>query len=853
MAVAAYASLVSLMHVLDNVQHPARRHRLRLDEERIKSLQEKVQFLQDFLEVHSQRKSQEMEDLARQITVVVHEADDVIDLHAVDQLSEEGQDKSHHMTALSSFCQDLDIIIGKIESITRELMMIKEGWDGEVQEQKPVVSVPASSPTLPSGGKNAMVGFDHHLLRVMDELTKGESNLHILPITGMGGIGKTTLAQNAFDHPYVVNYFDVRIWFTISQEYSVQEILLGLLNDKRDNGSSETDVELGERLYKKLFGRRYLIVLDDVWSIKVWEDLNRFFPNNRNGSRIMMTTRLKDVAVSLGSLQPYLVSFLDENNSWNLLCEKVFGQEGCPYPELEKIGKDIAKGCAGLPLAIVVIGGLLANSNMRREYWEFVANNVNSFAHSDDNNRCLKILSLSYNHLPIQLKPCFLYMGVFREDDEIFVSELIKLWIAEGFLKPVQGKTLEEVAEENLKVLVDRNLILVRKWMYSGKFIKCGIHDLLRDLCLIESEKEHFIRIPKVQKVSHPCWAPYVCALCSSSKLVYPSTSDPSSLVCNMCESRYPYPTKLRWVKVIGQPDERLLQHTKLRYIDIMTLQGLDQYQFVSPATMSLLWNLRFLCVILSNLPEPIVLPSKIWEMPQLRQINMALAVLPDPVDIQDSIILENLNKLSLMYEFKCTNEVLERIPNLKMLGLRYFKYMEDWSYYCLHNLVHLQKLEILGIGAENLLLEKIAFPASLKVLVLAMCGIPWEDMIIIGSLPNLEVLVLQYNAFKGCEWNPVEEQFLRLKVLSILDSDLVRWTAENIHFPNLESLYLDRMYDLEEIPSGIGDIATLRLISLSSCSSSAVNSAKQILEEQQCNGNEDLQLCFDLSFQMDF
>ncbi|KAL0356179.1 UNVERIFIED_CONTAM: Disease resistance protein RPP13 [Sesamum radiatum] len=359
MAVAAYASLVSLMHVLDNVQHPARRHRLHLDKERIKSLQEKVQFLQDFLELHSQGKSQEMEDLAREITVVAHDADDVIDLHVVDQLCQESQDNSHHMAALSSFCQDLDILIEKIESITKKLMMIKEEWGDDVQEQTPVVSVPVNSGKLSFSGKNTIVGFDKHLLHIVDELTKDESNLRILPIVGMGGIGKTTLAQNAFDHSYIVNHFDVRIWLTISQEYSVQEILLHLLNDKKDQGSSEVVVGLGERVHKKLFGRRYLIVMDDIWSTKVWDELSMFFPNNGNGSRIMMTTRMSKVVVTLGCQNPYLMNFLNEEESWDLLCEKVFAQKGRPYPELEKIGKNIANCCRGLPLAIVVISGSL--------------------------------------------------------------------------------------------------------------------------------------------------------------------------------------------------------------------------------------------------------------------------------------------------------------------------------------------------------------------------------------------------------------------------------------------------------------------------------------------------------------
>ncbi|KAL0460471.1 UNVERIFIED_CONTAM: putative disease resistance RPP8-like protein 2 [Sesamum latifolium] len=308
-----------------------------------------------------------------------------------------------------------------------------------------------------------MVGFDERLVQIIDKLTRDESDLKILPIVGMGGIGKTTLARNVFHHACIVDHFDIRIWFTISQEYRVQEILLGLLNDGEKKWSTgSTSNELGERLYKKLFGRR-----------------------------------LSNLAVSLGSQDPYLMDFLDEKNCWNLLSEKVFAQGGFLNPELKQIGKDIAKGCKGLPLALVVIGGLLAKSDMTREYWESVPKNINSFANSEDDEYCLKVLSLTYNSLPIHLKPCFLYMRVFPEDTKIKVSELITLWVAEGFIKPTRGKTLEEIAGKYLKDLIDMNLIFIHKQKASGDIRSIAIHDLLRDLCLRESDRENFIRVPK--------------------------------------------------------------------------------------------------------------------------------------------------------------------------------------------------------------------------------------------------------------------------------------------------------------------------------------------------------------------
>ncbi|KAL0341490.1 UNVERIFIED_CONTAM: putative late blight resistance proteinR1A-10 [Sesamum calycinum] len=119
--------------------------------------------------------------------------------------------------------------------------------------------------------------------------------------------------------------------------------------------------------------------------------------------------------------------------------------------------------------------------------------------------------------------------------------------------------------------------------------------------------------------------------------------------------------------------------------------------------------------------------------------------------------------------------------------------------------------------------------------------------MTLIGSLPNLEILNLWNNAFKGYEWSPVEGQFLCLKQLSIQGRYPVRWIAESIHFPNLERLFLDGMNNLEEIPSDIGNIATLNYINLFECNVSVINSAKQILEEQQSNGNEDILLGFDM------
>ncbi|KAL2226263.1 putative late blight resistance protein homolog R1A-10 [Sesamum indicum] len=864
MVVAAYATLRSLSHVLTNLQHPARLHRLHVDTNRIQSLQETVQFLLDFLDAHSQRISEEIGVLGRQIADAAAEAEEVVDRHVVDQLRFRSEEESHCMAALSSFSQDIDKLTGQLDSLTKELTkVVKEEWAVDAQEEQCIVSVPVKSPeVLPSSGKKTiMVGFDEDLEQILDKLTRDEPDLHILPIVGMGGIGKTTLAQNIFDHPYTVHYFPKRIWLTISQECSVRELLSSLLDNGKEQESNQTLAELGQRLYQSLFGERYLIVMDDVWSVEAWNDLKLFFPNNSKGSRVMLTTRESSLAKSLGSQESYLLDFPNEENSWNLFYQETFAQKDCPYPELEEIGKNIAKSCNGLPLTIVVLGGLLANSNMTREYWESVAKDVSTFRTSKDYEGCLKILSLSYNNLPVYLKPCFLYMSVFPEDSKICVSRLTRLWIAEGFLKPIRGKSLEEVAEKYLRDLIDRNLILSLEFKIDGKLKECGIHDLLRDLCLTEYEKEHFIYAPKVQRVD-ACSVKDMCFMCGLGTSLQridlnevhdgsQLTSLASVLVCNTCKNTYPSLNKARvvrtrLVKILGRPREvESLHPTSLRYLQMVDV---TLYEFLYPSTIALLWNQQTFEIFSFPPYSKISLPYVMWDMPQLQHfIGSAHFILPKEATTQDFDIMKNLHTLFGMRNFRCTEEVLRRIPNLNKLGIYYDKENEiEWTYYCLYNLVRLQKLESLSIEAYNLRLENLTFPTLLKELCLKGCNIPWEKIMTVGSLlPNLGKLVVESNYFEEHEWNQVEGDFPRLKFLKISNSHhLTRWRAENIHFPNLEILFIEFMLNLEEIPAIIGDIITLHSIYFKSCEGPVIDLAKQIVEEQQRTyGNEILQL----------
>ena len=249
----------------------------------------------------------------------------------------------------------------------------------------------------------------------------------------------------------------------------------------------------------KTWKTRYLLVLDDIWKYEVWDEGSVAFPNNSNGSRILITSRIKvalhasSVKDNIPPIPPYELPLLKEDKSWELFSKKVFQGGTCPS-ELEILGRQIVESCHGLPLAIVVLGGLLANKEKTNRTWSKYAGHVNSFL-IKGRSSCRDILALSYNNLSQRLKPCFLYFGIYPEDFEIPMRQLIQLWIAEGFIQKIQNRNIEDVVEDYLEELIDRSLIQVATKRLDGGVKTCHIHDLLRDLCISESIKEKFLEV----------------------------------------------------------------------------------------------------------------------------------------------------------------------------------------------------------------------------------------------------------------------------------------------------------------------------------------------------------------------
>lgn len=654
--------------------------------------------------------------------------------------------------------------------------------------------------------------------------------------------------MSIYHDPVITERFEIRAWVTVSQNYSFGDIFSSLLVSMKEYIGEEisgwSDQEMAEKVYRTLTGRKYLIVIDDMWSTKTWDEIKFYFPNSSRGSRLIMTTRLEDVAAYADSFKHlHKMKFMGDDQSLNLLQREVCkGECRLPMSEtMQMIARKIAKSCGGLPLAIVVIAGLLSEVSETEAVWDQISNNIN-LAIAADAESYVAILSLSYTNLPERLRHCFLYMGAFPDDYEIRVSKLIKLWVAEGFVGSNASKTPEQAGEECLEDLVKRNLVLVTKRKSDGGIKSCGLHGLLRDLCQIKSLEENFL-------------------LYFKGKFVLPEIfEDQSRISVSYCDSLADIDGSTIHTIICYQKSEidSLEKFSLLSILDmikaklpnqVFRLLQLKHLAFSSPTAIpSSISNLRNLQTLLIYPAEQrvVTLPVEIWKMSQLRHlISSSFHRLPYPDGATPP--LENLQTLSVATDFVCRERMLDMIPNVKKLGICYYEDEYGGEDYHLENLKRLDRLEKLKMVVRRGFPFKPClspvFPELLKKLTLSGGRRPWGDLSIVGSLPNLQVLKLRKYAYDGSIWETSEGEFAELEFLLIDESNLEQWSTESSHFPKLKSLILQRCQSLREIPEDIGDISALELIEVDGRNQVLVESAKSIQKEQEDNENYSIQV----------
>ncbi|KAL3833073.1 hypothetical protein ACJIZ3_007809 [Penstemon smallii] len=599
--------------------------------------------------------------------------------------------------------------------------------------------------------------------------------------------GKTTLAKMVYNHPRIIVEFERRAWVCVSKEFNpkevIKEIVLQLLDPLEDKLKVLEILDkqqvplLYHLLHERLQGKRYFIILDDVWEQGVWESLASAFPDE--GARMLLTSRKRDIPKCASYIHD--LKSLDHNNSWKLLLErasieKTYNQ----LPEaLINIGNEILRKCDGLPLAIIVVGGMLKDKcyTMINE-WENVRKGMNSQLRRNESS-ISAILAMSYHDLPPKLKSCFLCLGFFPEDATIWAKKLVGLWIAQGLInvEGEKGETLENIARRYLDELINRNLIQVKDMSFTDRVKSCRVHDLVRDLSMAKAEEEtRFEVLKEGDNKTNPKSSSNKSRHCTISRdpkrTIYPNPIHLRSLFYHGqgeldCSSTSSYWKSCGLLRILA------MENFHLNYLpdSIGSLIGLKYLGLRNtglkelPSSMGCLKNLEVLDVAQVHVLK---MPNVIWKMGSLRHLYMEMTSLR-----KLSILLEK-EDLNLTSSFSISLAMLENIVCLEFM---YPLHDVPTDFPLVHNLSELT-LNLRMTRLPNL-------PPNLTKLSLVKTYFTQDPIPVLEMLPKLSYLKLIGTICEGREMVITENGFpqLRLKRLELHQIINLEMLLEELRF----------------------------------------------------------------------
>ncbi|XP_020244413.1 putative disease resistance protein At1g50180 isoform X2 [Asparagus officinalis] len=841
----------------------------------IEWLRTELRWMESFLKDADAKRRKGDERVKNWVRDVAYQAEDVVDLFFLQNDSKQGA-IAEFFRSYICFLSDLVGLheLGvEISQIKSKVLRICESRDAygivslsESREQSSYSAVDAmlqvrrqSSPHLDDD--MVVVGFDTYKQFILELLL--DTNIArrcVISIVGMGGLGKTTLATMVYNSSEVETHFSICAWITVSQDYRVSELLKNIM--KRVMGTVFTgehyerlenleEDELKSKLYNFLKQTRYLIVLDDIWAQEAWEQIKAAFPNAKNGSRVLLTTRLMDVARSADPrVPPYELPFLTHEQSWELFLKKAFPSDqdftpSCPK-ELEELGHEIVKRCGGLPLAVVVLGGLLSRKEPAFNTWLEVAENVD-WESTRDGQQCLQILALSYSHLPDHyLKSCFLYLGCFPEDYQMKASELIRLWIAEGFIPQSGRQTLEETAKGYMEELVQRCMVQVVDRSAATRKVKhLRIHDLVRDVCITEAKEDGFFRIFRnyVGTAEHD--------VAASRRLVIFDKALSGDFHYSVCRARTVLAFNSKSINAMILTNI-LLGFKLLRVIHLNCPPEVEFHKLKLPNEISSLIHLRYITLRtrrLWYLPSSIgnlcnlqtlnvretsicTLPKTIYKIQTLRHVytadagvcsssigNLAslqtLKVVKAGSWIQNSLAkLSSLRKLAIseisIDVITTLSDSLPKLNHLTSLNLRTHQSIPASPLFTsLPSYQHLCKLTLEGSWTGICKL-----PQNLISLSLLCCKLDKDAIAALERLPSLSFLNLDSCELAQDEMVFSAGGFPRLQILLVNHLDALRyWRIESGAMSDLTDLRIKNCIKLMKLPDGLEHLSLKNLV----------------------------------------
>nr|XP_048329739.1 disease resistance protein RGA2-like [Ziziphus jujuba var. spinosa] len=376
----------------------------------------------------------------------------------------------------------------KIIAIKEKLTAIRDDRNFHLEErhEETRVVTRGTGPTHSYVPEEEVIGRYRDRMAIMEYLMDAEieENVGVIPIVGTGGLGKTTLAQVVFNDEKVEKHFDLRMWVYVCKSFNIKLLVEKIIKSATNKGLENLEMDqLQKVLQKEISGKRYLLILDDVWNEnrEIWLSLKILLSNCGKGSRIIITTRSLVVGEITSSMKPYILGRLNQDESWALFKKVAFnyGEEPKNY-NISVIGKEIIEKCGGFPLAIRTIGRMLYFKNPEAEWSSFLKMEFSKIP--QEGNDILPTLKLSYDNLPADLKRCFAFCKLFPKGHQIDIKLLINLWMALGFIKISDStKSLVEVGNEYFMDLLWRSFFQELEEDDEGNKT-CKMHALMHDL-----------------------------------------------------------------------------------------------------------------------------------------------------------------------------------------------------------------------------------------------------------------------------------------------------------------------------------------------------------------------------------
>ncbi|KAL9349271.1 hypothetical protein Peur_056526 [Populus x canadensis] len=524
-------------------------------------------------------------------------------------------------------------------------------------------------------------------------------NPGVVRIVGMGGVGKTTLAQLVYNHSEVQRCFNLKAWVCVSEDFSVSKltkVILEEVGSKSDSGSlNQLQIQLKERFREN----KFLLVLDDVWeeNYAEWDTLLTPLKSGAQGSKILVTTRNERVASVMSTVQTRHLKELTEDSCWSLFARHAFGGENpTAHEELLEIGRAIARKCKGLPLAAKSLGGLLCNEREVEEWRDILESNLWDLP----KDNILPALRLSYLYLVPHLKQCFAYCAIFPKGYSFRKDELVLLWMAEGFL--VHSAVDDEMEKAGAKCFDD---LLSRSFFQQSSASRSSfvMHDLMHDLATRVSGQFCFSSSLRGNNSSKATGRTRHLSLAVDTEDTDGEDTEDgdtegvfsSTILENIREDQHLRTFRTSLQNQMCPPEfDKIFQstHCRLRVISLSNCAGVAKML----CSISKLKHLRYLDLSWSDL---VTLPEEVSALLNLQTLILKrckqLASLPDLGNLK---YLRHLNLEATRIER--LPESLERLINLRYLNIKYTPLKEMPQY--IGQLAKLQTLTDFLVGRQS-------------------------------------------------------------------------------------------------------------------------------------------------------